>query len=594
MGGLTLVSAGCSWKEAAMTEYRSYLSWIMAFWKPHKKHLVILVIFTLVSTVVALSFPLVFRYLLDNVQEVLGETEGSGEFRKIILILGALAFARFVAGLYPGARAWLNSKIGLDVRDKVFKSLMKKDYSFWNEFRPGDITTRLTDDIVDYPRIAWFSCSAVFRALESSSRLVFCLGVMFFMSWELTLISLVPLPLMFLIFSRVEKKLGKRVEESRKATSHTGDLLDSTFAGIPIIKAYNAEEGQAGRLRGLLNTRLEIDLSITRLVMILHGVYSVIGQVGKITVMLIGGLFVIWNRIGIGEFYAFYVYLDMLLAPMMDIPNLFVTSRQAFASIDREKEILDFPDTPDWTGSVDMEGLSSLKLESAGFCYPDTGAGVADLNLELGSPGIYAIVGEVGCGKSTILKMIAGLLPCVEGKVFFNGIPMDDISKDYMVSEIGYVPQESVLFSESVRENVKLGRNISDKVITESLRIAGLDGTELDAGPETILGQGGIGVSGGQKQRIAIARAVAGRPSMFLLDDCTAALDAEKEEAFWKELTTARQDSLVLVVTHREATVRRSSKVIFIHEGRLNAFDTHQNLLRDNELYRLVLAAEMT
>ena len=123
-----------------------------------------------------------FRYLLDNVQQVLGSAGGSSEFRKIIIILAVLAFARFIAGLYPGARAWLNSKIGRDIRDRVFASLMKKDYRFWNTFRPGDLTTRLTDDIVDYPRIAWFSCSAVFRALESSSRLVFCLGVMFLMS----------------------------------------------------------------------------------------------------------------------------------------------------------------------------------------------------------------------------------------------------------------------------------------------------------------------------------------------------------------------------------------------------------------------------
>ncbi len=276
-----------------MPEYRTYLKWIAGFWKPHRKHLVVLVFFTIISSAVALGFPLVFRYLLDNVQEVLGQSESSGRFNTIILILAALTLARFVAGLYPGARAWLNSKIGRDVRDRVFSSLMKKDFRFWNAFRPGDLTTRLSDDIVDYPRIAWFSCSAVFRALESSSRLVFCLAVMSFMSWELTLIALVPLPVMFLIFTKVESRLGRSVEESRKATSHTGDLLDSTFAGIPIIKAYTAEENQAGRLRSLLDRRLEIDLSIARLVTLLHGVYSVIGQVGKVTVMLVGGLFVI-------------------------------------------------------------------------------------------------------------------------------------------------------------------------------------------------------------------------------------------------------------------------------------------------------------
>ncbi len=587
------VCAVCSCWGVTMPEYRGYLKWIMGFWKPHKKHLVILVFFTLISSIVALSFPLVFRYLLDHVKEILGEAGGSSEFRKIVIILSVLAFARFVSGLYPGARAWLNSKLGLDIRDKVFASLMKKDYRFWNAFRPGDLTTRLSDDIVDYPRIAWFSCSAVFRALESSSRLIFCLGVMFFMSWELTLIALVPLPVMFLIFTRVESKLGKKVEESRKATSHTGNLLDSTFAGIPIIKAYNAEEGQAGRLRGLLDERLDIDMSITRLVMMLHALYSIIGQVGKVTVMFVGGLFVIWERIGIGEFYAFYVYLDMLLAPMMDIPNLFVTSRQAFTSIDREKEILDYPPAPERTGTQGEGAVSGLILESAGFNYTETGTGISGLDFQLESPGMFALVGEVGSGKSTVLKMLTGQLPCGEGRILYNGTDLSELSEEYLISETGYVPQESILFSESVGENVRLGREISDEVVADSLRIAGLDGTELEAGVETELGQGGTGVSGGQKQRIAIARALAGKPSLFLFDDCTAALDAEKEEAFWRELSDARKDALILVVSHRQSTVRRSKKVIFVHDGEMNAFDTHENLLRTNRLYRLVLAAEM-
>lgn len=577
-----------------MPRYRDYLKWITQFWKPHRKHLFVLVIFTLVSSAVALSFPLVFRYLLDHVQSVLGEAGGDQAFRNIVLVLAALALARFVAGLYPGARAWLNSKIGLDVRDRVFGSILEKDFSFWNRFRPGDLTTRLTDDIVDYPRIAWFSCSAVFRALESSSRLLFCLGVMLVMSWELTLIALAPLPIMIFIFILVEKKLGKRVEESRKATSHTGNLLDSTFAGIPIVKAYRAEEGQAVRLRELLDRRLEIDFSITRLVMLLHGVYSVIGQVGKITVMLVGGLFVIWNRIGIGEFYAFYVYLDMLLAPMMDIPNLFVTSRQAFTSIDREQEILEYPPAPFWPGTAGEGPVRDLEFRSAGFRYPDTGAGVSGIDLRLTGPGMVALVGEVGSGKSTVLKILAGLLPCQEGEILLNGTPLSELSREYLSSRTGYVPQESVLFSESVRENVRLGRELDDEQVRQALDTAGLDGTELDSGAETELGQGGIGVSGGQRQRIAIARALAGGPSLFLFDDCTAALDAEKEEALWQKLAGSRTEALVLVVTHRQATVRRSDRVVFLHEGRVNAFDTHENLLRENELYRLVLAAEMT
>lgn len=570
---------------------RKYIKWILQFWKPHKLHIAILVLFTLISSAVALSFPLVFKYLLDNVHAVLG-TPDSPVFTKLLLVLGALGLARFVAGLYPGARAWLNSKIGLNIRDKVFGNLLEKEHSFFNRFRPGDITTRLTDDIVDYPRIAWFSCSAIFRAFESSSRLVFCLGVMLFMSWELTLLSLIPLPIMLFIFYRVEHRLGIRIEQSRKNTSHTNDLLDSTFAGVPIVKAYSAEKNQAGRLRKLLNRRLEIDLDLTRLMMIVHGLYSVIGQVGKVTVMFVGGLFVIDGRIGLGEFYAFYIYLDMLLAPMMDIPNLFVTSRQAFVSIDREEEILDYPPRRPMDGSLELGPVRSVELRGAGYSH-ESGGGIRNARFQIDEPGIVALVGEVGCGKSTVLKMMTGLLPSSSGSILYNGIPLEEISQKSLLRQLGYVPQESMLFSESVGENVRLGRNIDDVQIGKVLRVAGLDDDELRSGSDTMLGQSGTGVSGGQGQRIAIARALAGDPSLLLLDDCTAALDAEREEVFWQELRKSRPDAMVFVVTHREATIRQSDTVVFIHGGEIVEIDTHENLTALSELYRLVLAAEM-
>ena len=191
------------------------------------------------------------------------------------------------------------------------------------------------------------------------------------------------------------------------------------------------------------------------------------------------------------------------------------------------------------------------------------------------------------------MKILTRQLPCSEGRILYNGTDLKELSDEYLISETGYVPQESSLFSESVGDNVRLAREIPDAVVADSLRIAGLDGTELESGAVTVLGLGGGGVSGGQKQRIAIARALAGNPSLFLFDDCTAALDAEKEEAFWKELTEARKDALILVVSHRQATVRRSRKVIFVHEGELKAFDTHENLLRSSKLYQMVLAAEM-
>ncbi len=570
-----------------------YFRWIFRFYRPHRLHVVLLGALTLLSGTVALAFPLVFRHLLDNVDEVLSPG-AEGRFTMLLLALAGVGLARAVAGFYPGARAWLNSKIGLAVRNEAFESILSKDHRFFNRFGPGDLATRLTDDIVEYPRIAWFSCSGIFRAVESATRLAFCLGVMFFMSVELTLLALVPLPVMLWIFYRTEHRLGRRIEESRKATSRTNDLLDSTFAGIAIIKAYRAEKGQSGRLRRLLDSRLEIDLSITRLVMVIESVYSVLGEVGKVTVLLLGGLFVIWERISIGDLYAFYVYLDMLLAPMIDIPNLFVASKQAFASIDRIREITGFPGAPPRTGLSGIGPVGSVEFRSAGFRYPDCDTGVTGISAKFEGPLTVAVVGEVGSGKSTLIKMMAGQLPCSEGGILINGTPLESIDPEALALEIGYVPQESTLFSDTVSENVKLGREVSDEAVERALALADLSMADLPQGSETKLGQGGSGVSGGQRQRVAIARALAGGPTLCLFDDCTAALDADLEQEFWKGLKAEAAGRMIFVVTHREATVRQSDIVLFLHRGILGGVGTHEHLLTTSEVYRLVLASEMS
>ncbi len=565
-------------------KWSKYLKWIFNYWKPVRKYMAFLILFTLLSSAVALGFPLVFRYLLDNVHTILGTPDSAG-FNKVILILAGLAVARFVAGLYPGARAIINSTIGILVRDDVFGAIMRKDWRFFNKFRPGDLTTRLTDDITDYPRIAWFSCSAFFRALESTSRLLFCMTVMLFMSWKLTLLAMAPLPVMLFIFYRVEHRFGKKVTASRKATSHTNDLLDSTFDGIAIVKAYRAEKPLAARLHRLLDERFEIDFSLTRLHMIIHGLYSIIGQVGKVTVMLAGGLMVINDKLGLGDFYAFYVYLDMLLAPMMDIPNLFVASRQAFVSIDREMEVMDFPEPERQNRDAEpLDRVTEIRAEGASFSY-DGGGGLKDLNFHLKAPSVIAVVGEVGSGKTTLLKMLAGLLPPDHGSITVNGRELGQVN---ITSALGYVPQDSVLLGESVDDNVRFGRDtVSAGEIEEALKVAGIGVDEL--GENKVLGQRGVGASGGQRQRIAIARALAGNPSLLLLDDCTAALDAQKEDAFWENLRSGDMLPLTLVVTHREATVRQSEKVLFISNGKLSDTGIHSELLKNNPEYARVI-----
>jgi ATP-binding cassette subfamily B protein len=295
------------------------------------------------------------------------------------------------------------------------------------------------------------------------------------------------------------------------------------------VKAYRAEKPLAARLHRLLNQRFGIDLSLTRLEMVIHGVYSMIGQVGKVTVMLAGGLMVIRGSIGLGDFYAFYVYLDMLLAPMMDIPNLFVASRQAFVSVEREREIQDFPEKPENPDAVIIRCVNTIEMKDAGFRYGESG-GVTGVTFSVNAPSVVAVVGEVGAGKSTLLKILAGLLPVDRGTVLVNGIPRENAD---LRETIGLVPQESLLLGESVTDNVRFGRDrLRDTHVEKALADAGVSPDEFRG--DKILGQRGTGASGGQRQRVAIARALAGDPSLLLLDDCTAALDAGKEAEFWR------------------------------------------------------------
>lgn len=321
--------------------------------------------------------------------------------------------------------------------------------------------------------------------------------------------------------------------------------------------------------------------------MIVHGLYSIIGQVGKVTVMLVGGLMVIDKKIGIGDFYAFYVYLDMLLAPMMDIPNLFVASRQAFVSIDREMEVMDYPESEvDKKDSLKLAEITEIQAKNASFNYrEDNSSGISNLSFHLKAPCVAAVVGQVGSGKTTLLKVLAGLLPVNSGSISVNGM---NINEANITSALGYVPQDSVLLGESVDENVRFGRDsVSDLDIKNALKMAGIGQDEL--GENKILGQRGVGASGGQRQRIAIARALAGKPSLLLLDDCTAALDAEKEQAFWNNLRSSQMNTLTLVVTHREATVKQSEIVLFISNGKLSDTGIHSELLERNSEYARII-----
>lgn len=594
------------------------IRWIAAAWRPLRGWFVALFLFTLGSTAVTLGYPLLLRAVIDRLGLALakdGEAQGQADVTTVLWLIVLLGLGRIVVSFYPALRAYLNDRIERQTREAWFRKLLAKDDGFLERFRTGDLVTRLTDDLSNYPRIAWYCCSGIFRALDSTSKLLFCLSVMLWLDWRLALLSLVPLPLMVMGFMAVQRRLREKVEEQRRAISTTNDLLEASFSGIRIVKAHNAEHRQADALRRQLDGRLDVELDVVRLWQLVHGFYHSLNVVGQAVVVAAGGVLVIRGELTPGTFYAFFVYLGMLLGPLLDIPNLFVTGRQAFVSIDRIEEIraaresfeggaFGAPGTsaeePKQDGArAPLGPIEALELSDVSLTFPHLAAGedqpratdrpaLDGISLTIRRGERVAILGRLGAGKSTLLRVALGRLRPDRGEVLFNGRPHAELDARELRDRLGFVPQEATLLSGTVRENVIFGRPSDEDRLAEVLEAVGLSEEigRLPDGVETELGQGGAGLSGGQRQRLSIARALYGEPAWFLFDDLTSALDAENEARLWRRLAERTPDATLVVVTHRLATARAMARIVVMDEGRVVADGTDAELTRDCELYR--------
>ena len=577
---------------------REHLKWLAAYWRPHKVFALVLVFWTLMSSAVAVAFPLVWMLVIDGLHALPpGEILADDDLGRYAAILAVIAVGRVVVGLYPAFRAWMNLNIEKAVRERVFASILAKDHTFFGRFRTGDLVTRLTDDITEYPRVAWFGCSGVFRFLDSASRVFFCVGAMLlYCNVKLALLAMIPVPLMLWVFYLARKELSATYRLQQAAVSATNDTLEAALSGIRIVKAFNADEGQERRLGKILHERIGIQLKLAKLVALVHQSDNIASRLGQVVVLSVGGLMVIDGELSLGTLFALHLYLDMLIHPMMDLPNLFVAAKQAFVSIEREEEVLRAPAVE----RTHAPGRSAAPIERVSFSdatfgyRKDLPPALSGVSFSVARGSRVAVVGAVASGKSTLLRVLAGLIPLDEGVCSYGETPLGAWDWPTLRARIGYVPQESLLFSETIEDNVAFGRAVDPAFVQECLATAqmGDDLARLSGGTATQLGRGGTLVSGGQKQRVAIARALAGRPEVLLLDDCTSSLDARNEDRLWDGIAEMCPGVTTFVVSHRLTTIRRADTILVLDAGRLVDSGTHAELSQRCAPYGEFLLAE--
>nr|MDK2851560.1 ATP-binding cassette, subfamily multidrug efflux pump [Candidatus Cloacimonadota bacterium] len=571
-----------------------HIKWLLTQYKSQKYFVLIMVIFTLASSAVQIAYPYAFKRMIDLLNDVWANPElyptPMVEVNRIIMLFLAIGAAQFLTGFYPCFRAWVNLRFEHSLRIFYFDHITRKDYRFFQKFRTGDIVTRLTDDLSEFPKISWFMGSGIFRAFNSFSLIMFSLIVMFSINAKLTLLSIMPLPLMMVVFYFTSEKLYTNFERNQRAISNINNQLEMSFSGIRIVKSFVSEAKYNRFFDEALDRRFKTEMSVVKLNAILSLIYQYIDYFAQIGVIMFGGYMAVKGEITVGTFFLFYTYLSMMIYPLLDLPQLFVSGKQAFVNIDRLDEMKDHPSfNPETQVGHEVQRFEGLSFEKVNLSYPEKGIHVLrDIDFDLLPNEKMLILGSTGCGKTSVVNLILGIVKPDSGKITFSGIDLEKINIKSLRDIVAYVPQEPSLFSGTIKENIMLANtDASEEEYQKAIRVAQLT-DEIELFPqkdETHVGQRGLSLSGGQKQRITIARALIKRPQLLILDDITASLDAENEEKLWLDIEKEYPNTGAIVISHRLSTLRYVDTVLYIDDYGHAHKGTHDELVMTNRDY---------
>ena len=592
----------------------SKIKWLWKYYRRHPYVLGVLIILTPVQAIIGVTVPQLFGFAVDhlstgNVSDHLLARWVTGLGGSVGLSPAAsFGVAFMVIGLFSSAlyafvqshRAWMNTRLEWEFRQASFDQITTKGPDFFNRFRTGDIVTRLTDDVAD--KLSWFACSGIFRLYEALLYVVFIIVMMFSLDPWLTLWAAGPLPVLVYIFFKSSSALDRRYDHLQSRISLFNDVMEACFSGIRVVKAYVREVAQKKKFEGAALDRRKAEIGAVRLTALIESMYQYLWQIALVTVLVIGGYKVISAGLSIGSLAAFIYYVTWLVYPMFDIGQFLVKSRQSAVSIDRLMALENVPPlvTDDGRTTVDLTLKGQISFDHVSLTFPESERRVVgDVTLDIEGGQIIALVGRVGSGKSWLVNQIPRLVDPTGGSIKLDGKELRQFRLEDLRRAIGYVPQEPVLFSDTIRNNILLGRDdVAETVIEWAVEVAQLK-DEIGAFPQgldTPVGTRGMMLSGGQKQRLGLARALVGKPKILILDDCTSALDSRTEAALWDRLHQVMPGLTAILITHRPGTLALVDQVYVLDDGQVVESGTHQELIARGgqyaRIYRRYLLAE--
>ncbi len=572
------------------------IKWFWKYYRKYKYVLFVLIFFTPIQTSFQVAIPRLIEFTVDFVKtgkitnsvaiwlNNLGNDLGLSTAAVFTLSLVVVGFvASILYAFVQGHRAWMNLRFEWLFRQDSFNGVTHKGPDFFNRFRTGDLVTRMTDDVAE--KLSWFACSGIFRLYEALLMVALALVMMVTINPRLTLWTAGPLPILILIFFRSSTILDKRYDYLQKKISEFNDVMEACFSGIRVVKAYGKEKAQRDRFYDATDIRRKAEISSIKATTVVHSMYMYIWQFGVIIVILAGGYMVINSSLTLGKLVAFIYYVVYMIFPMFDIGQFLVKSRQSAVSINRLVELEKVNPMVTDGGQVPLNGnvKGNISFEEVKFAFPEMKRNIIDgISFEIDAGMTIALVGRVGSGKSWLVNMIPRLVDPTGGLIKLDGHDLREYRLEDLRRNIGYVPQEPVLFSDTVRNNIVFGRkDITDLHMEWAIDVSQLreEVSAFPKGIDTPIGTRGMTISGGQKQRLALARALVGKPKILILDDCTSALDSRTESALWDRLHEVMPDMTAILITHRPDMLEAADMIYVLDDGRIVESGTHPDLI---------------